>query len=199
MILRQGYVPQNGDVLQCCHCGVQWKIQTGSKRRRGICGWCRGVTCGASYCDQCSMYGKRKNPAPSISWEKMARQAYARFSVTNGCTAGTEEQEALLRLQFSLLPVMWRQAWIAACKIVAETLQAACGDEEFRTIDSIPELEQDAPSIVQTAVGGPNTMYAIKEDRRGIHIPPALALGGVKDSSEEPVFGEMESSNREKE
>ena len=34
------------DLLQCVHCGRHWKVESGSRKKRGFCYKCMGVHCG---------------------------------------------------------------------------------------------------------------------------------------------------------
>ena len=47
---------QDGETLQCVHCGMHWIYEPGSGRERGWCGRCMGVTCGSQRCCICVPY-----------------------------------------------------------------------------------------------------------------------------------------------
>jgi len=40
-----------GETLQCVHCGMHWRVQPGSGRKRGFCLRCDGPTCGKPACE----------------------------------------------------------------------------------------------------------------------------------------------------
>ena len=43
-------VEDEGETLQCVHCGMHWRVQPGSGRQRGYCMNCDGPTCGKKVC-----------------------------------------------------------------------------------------------------------------------------------------------------
>lgn len=47
------------DTLQCVHCGLHWQVVPGSKRKRGFCMACMGVTCGPACSRECYPLEKR--------------------------------------------------------------------------------------------------------------------------------------------
>lgn len=47
------------DYLSCCHCGAHFAVSPGSGKRRGWCGNCAAVTCGAHKCDPCVHWKKK--------------------------------------------------------------------------------------------------------------------------------------------
>ena len=51
------------DTLQCVHCGMHWKVQRGSGKKRGFCTNCMGPTCGQHKCDPCYPQEKQLDDA----------------------------------------------------------------------------------------------------------------------------------------
>lgn len=47
------------DTAQCCHCGGHFVMRRGSKRVRGWCRRCNGITCGAEPCLPCVPFERR--------------------------------------------------------------------------------------------------------------------------------------------
>jgi len=45
--------PEEFDTLQCCHCGMHWRVQPGSGVMRGFCQRCNRVHCGGPDCWEC--------------------------------------------------------------------------------------------------------------------------------------------------
>ena len=56
------------DLLQCCHCQMQWYLQPGSGNTRGWCASCAAPTCGAVKCRVCAPFLKKLE-------RQLARQA----------------------------------------------------------------------------------------------------------------------------
>lgn len=56
-----------GETLQCVHCGMHWKVEPGSGRKRGFCLQCGGPTCGKKECE-----------IKCLPFEKAMEQAEAR-------------------------------------------------------------------------------------------------------------------------
>ena len=47
------------DTVQCVHCSAHYVWITGSKRIRGFCSNCNGLTCGSPKCDACYIFEKK--------------------------------------------------------------------------------------------------------------------------------------------
>jgi hypothetical protein len=47
------------DTLTCVHCDYTWIRIIGSKRKRGWCMSCGGVTCGSRECSTCTPFEKK--------------------------------------------------------------------------------------------------------------------------------------------
>ena len=44
-------VEDEGETLQCVHCGMHWRVRPGSGTKRGFCLNCNGPTCGKRPCE----------------------------------------------------------------------------------------------------------------------------------------------------
>ena len=44
-------VEDEGETLQCVHCGMHWKVEPSSGKQRGFCMNCNGPTCGKRPCE----------------------------------------------------------------------------------------------------------------------------------------------------
>lgn len=58
-IVEPGRPIQEGDTLQCVHCGAHWFTKPGSGMQRGWCLNCSGPHCGRPKCWECIPFMKR--------------------------------------------------------------------------------------------------------------------------------------------
>lgn len=60
------------DTVQCSHCGRHWVFKKGSKKKRGFCLLCNGITCGNKRCQKCIPQEKQLEALEKgIPWESI--------------------------------------------------------------------------------------------------------------------------------